>query len=343
MRAVQLTSVGSALVDATPQANDPGPGEVAIAIEAAGICRSDLHYRAGFPLLRELPRTLGHEIAGTVAAAGPGASLAVGTRVCLHYLVTCGHCRHCTAGFEQFCSEGRMLGKELDGGFAESIVVPERNAFAIPDGVSTAAAAVMMCSTATVFHALAVGRVEAGSAVAVFGAGGLGQSAIQLAGRLGARVVAIEPDPDKRRLAESFGAIAVDPAADPVGSVLRVLDGGADVALDLVGSAAVMRSALDVLAPMGRAVAVGLTPDTVAVAPYSDLVIGERQLLGSSDHLASEIPQLLALAAGGDIDLDSVITRSIPLEAAALNAALDDMAGWGSDIRTIVEGSQNGL
>ncbi|MEE8330175.1 MAG: alcohol dehydrogenase catalytic domain-containing protein [Acidimicrobiia bacterium] len=337
MRAVQLVTPGAPLEDIELTVQEPASGEVAVRIEAAGVCRSDLHYRSGFPALRSLPRTLGHEIAGTIAAAGAGVALEVGTRVCLHYLVSCGECGHCASGFEQFCETGQMLGKELDGGFADTIVVPARNAFEIPDAVSTAAAAVMMCSTATVFHALTVGRIAEDSTVVVFGAGGLGQSAVQLAGSIGGRVVAVDPNPSKRRLAESFGAIAVDPGQDPATAIRDVVEEGADIALDLVGSAAVMRSALDVLAPMGRAVAVGLTAESLAVGPYADLVIGERQLIGSSDHLASEIPQLLALAEAGSLDIDSLISRTIPLGAATINETLDRLASWGDDVRTVVE------
>lgn len=338
MRAVQLVTPGAPLEEVELAVEEPASGEVAVRIEAAGVCRSDLHYRSGFPALRSLPRTLGHEIAGTITAAGAGAGLDAGTRVCLHYLVTCGTCRHCANGFEQFCEQGQMLGKELDGGFADTVVVPARNAFEIPDAVSTAAAAVMMCSTATVFHALTVGRIAENSTVVVFGAGGLGQSAVQLASSLGGRVVAVDPNPSKRRLAESFGATAVDPGQDAVIAIRDVVEDGADIALDVVGSAAVMRSALEVLAPMGRAVAVGLTADTLAVGPYADLVIGERQLIGSSDHLASEIPQVLALAEAGSLDIDSLISRTVPLGAAAINEALDGLASWGDDVRTVVEG-----
>ncbi|MDH3729971.1 MAG: zinc-binding dehydrogenase [Acidimicrobiia bacterium] len=338
MRAVQLVTPGAPLVDVELAVEEPRSGEVAVRIEAAGVCRSDLHYRSGFPALGELPRTLGHEIAGEITATGAGVALDVGTRVCLHYLVSCGECRHCSSGFEQFCETGQMLGKELNGGFAETIVVPQGNAFPIPDLVTSAAAAVMMCSTATVFHALAVGRITDDSSVVVFGAGGLGQSAVQLAGHLGDRVVAVDPNPAKRELAASFGATAVDPGDDPAAAIRGVLGEGADIALDLVGSAAVMRSALDVLAPMGRAVAVGLTAESVAVGPYTDLVIGEKQLVGSSDHLASEIPQLLDLAAAGSLDVEALISRTVPLSAVAINDTLDRMAAWSDDVRTVVEG-----
>jgi len=337
VHAVQLVKANSPLIDSDVDRPSPGRGEVAISIEAAGICRSDLHYRSGFPRLGHLPRTLGHEVAGTITAVGPDAGLDVGARVCVHYLVTCGNCDHCTGGFEQFCAEGRMIGKELDGGFAESIVVPASNAFPIPEQVSTAAAAIMMCSTATVFHALAVGRVTTTDSVVIFGAGGLGQSAVQLGRRLAGRVIAVDPNPVKRALAASFDAIAVDPGDDAVGAVRAELPEGADVVVDLVGSAEVMRAALDVLAPMGRAVAVGLTSDVFEIGPYTDLVIGEHQVLGSSDHLATEIPQLLDLAADRAIDLDGVISRSVPLEAAAINDSLDRMADWGDEVRIVVE------
>ncbi len=230
-----------------------------------------------------------------------------------------------------------MVGKELDGGFADFLVVPARNAVPIPEGVTTRAAAVMMCSTATVHHALSLAGVGEGTTVALFGAGGLGQSAVQLAVHRGARVIALDPEPGKRELAKSYGALAVDPGDDPAASIMEAAGGGVEVALDLVGSAAVMRSAIDVLAPTGVAVAVGLTADTVAVAPYTDLVVGERRLMGSSDHLASELPELLASAASGALDVDSLITASIPLEAGHVNDTLDAMARGSTEVRTVVE------
>ena len=277
------------------------------------------------------------EIAGTVDAVGGGVDVAPGLRVCLHYLVTCGSCRFCETGTEQFCADAAMLGKDRHGGFAEFIVVPAANLVPIPEAVSTSAAAVMMCSTATSAHALSISGVSAGTAVALFGLGGLGQSAVQLARIAGANVVAVDPNPSKRELAASYGATAVDPGDDPVAAVLAVAPAGVNVAVDLVGSADVMRSALDVLAPMGRAVAVGLTSDAMEVGPYTDLVTGERTVTGSSDHLLTELPDLLALAADGSLDIDGLVTRSVPLEATAINEVLDSMASWGSDVRTVVE------
>jgi D-arabinose 1-dehydrogenase-like Zn-dependent alcohol dehydrogenase len=314
-----------------------GPGEVSIEIEAAGVCRSDLHYRSGFPALTGLPRTLGHEIAGTVTAVGTDVELPIGSRVCVHYLVTCGRCRYCKAGTEQFCASGRMLGKELDGGFADAIAVPAANAVPIPDGVTTSAAAVMMCSTATAFHALRISGVGPGATVAIFGAGGLGQSGVQLAHHLGAAVVAVDPNPAKRELAAAYGATPVDPGVDPVAAVRSVAPEGVDVALDLVGSSQVMRAAIDVLAPMGTAVAVGLTSETIAVGPYVDLVSGERTITGGSDHLLTELPELLSMAARGALEIDPLVTRTVSLTAADINDTLDRMQRWGNDVRTVVE------
>ena len=155
MKAIRLAEIAQPLIEAELGDPEVGDGSILVRVEAAGICRSDIHYRAGFPKLAHLPITLGHEVAGTVEAVGGSVeTLAVGDRVALHYLVTCGECRHCAAGHEQFCRTQVMLGKDTDGGFAQLVVVPEANAFAVPGGVPATTAAVMMCSTATSFHAL---------------------------------------------------------------------------------------------------------------------------------------------------------------------------------------------
>ncbi|MDJ0923060.1 MAG: zinc-binding dehydrogenase [Acidimicrobiia bacterium] len=339
MRALQLVAAGTPLRLREVALPPLAPNDVVVDVAAAGICRSDVHYRRGFPAVGPLPLALGHEVAGVVSATGEQvADLEPGQRVCIHYQVGCGECSYCRRGFEQFCAEGKMIGNGRDGGYAEQIVVPARNAIPVPASVSLDHAAVMMCSSATSLHALRKGRLAAGETVAVFGAGGLGMSAIQLAFLEGAsRVLAVDVNVAKLRQAERFGAEAI-PASDD--AVAEILDkGGVDVALDLVGSADVMRDCLDVLAPMGRAVAVGLTADEMAVGPYTDLVSGESELIGTSDHLASEIHELLEYAATGGLLLDEILTETIPLEEAAVNAALDELERFGATLRTVIHPS----
>jgi propanol-preferring alcohol dehydrogenase len=284
-----------------------------------------------------LPLVPGHEVAGTVIAVGESVTdRAVGDRVCLHYLVTCGTCAQCRRGAEQFCEVGQMIGLDRQGGYAEHIVVPARNAHPIPAGVDTAVAAIMMCSSATALHALRRGEAGPGSRVAVFGAGGLGMSAIRLAQILGAaQVFAVEINPHKLEAAAAIGAHVIDGSADPAAELLS--HGGVDVALELVGSADVMKAALDSLAPSGRAVAVGITHREFGLDPYRDLVKREVDLRGSADHLASEIDELLALAGNGTLDLGEAITRRIPLDAEEVTQALDRLEAFGDDIRVVIE------
>src|SRR5215471_12736914 len=116
--------------------NVPGvvASDVLVKVKAAGICHSDAHYRAGRSLVRPLPLTLGHEVAGVVEKVGAGVSqFQPGDRVCLHYLATCGTCHYCQRGNEQFCVSGSMMGKFRDGGFAEYVLMPARSVFRLPD------------------------------------------------------------------------------------------------------------------------------------------------------------------------------------------------------------------
>jgi len=342
MRAVQLITTGRPLEDREIALPAPGPGEVRVRVAAAGICHSDAHYRRGGPSLGPLPQTLGHEVAGVVDAVGEGAtSLAPGDRVCLHYLVTCGSCSACRRGGEQFCPQAQMIGKDRDGGFAEHIVVPARNAIPIPEPVSFEHAAVMMCSSATAWHALMKSRLRPGESVAVFGVGGLGVSALQLADVFGAGTVyAVDRVPAKLALAERLGAVPVDagPAhADPVAALMAHTDGrGVDVALDLVGRPETIAAAVKCLGVQGRAVLVGIGEAPFAVDPYRDILGKEAEIIGCSDHLHGEIGSVLGLAARGRLDLSAAVTRTVPLEAAAINAALDALEAGTEGVRTVV-------
>ncbi|MCA0374270.1 MAG: zinc-binding dehydrogenase [Gemmatimonadetes bacterium] len=343
MRAVRLTAPGQPVVDATVPVPAPGPHDVLVRVRAAGICHSDAHYRAGRSPVDPMPLTLGHEVAGEVVAVGRDVMLHnVGDRVCLHYLVTCGHCDDCHAGREQFCATGRMLGHYTDGGWAEYITVPARNAVALPERVSFAHGAVMMCSSATSLHALRKARMAAGDTVLIIGVGGLGMSAVQLARELGAaRVFAADRDAAKLALAAQYGAeplgVSGLGAREAAALVRSHTDGrGVSVALELVGHVETVQFALRSLAPLGRAVVVGLNDVPVPVDSYRDLIGREAELIGSNDHLLSELVELMEMADAGALDLHEVVTHRVPLEAAAINDVLDALERHAAPVRTVV-------
>jgi propanol-preferring alcohol dehydrogenase len=317
-----------------------GAKDVLVRVKAAGICRSDVHYRAGVSPVHPLPMTLGHEVAGVIEKVGPAVkSVKIGDRVCLHYLVTCGDCRYCAMGSEQFCPSGSMIGKYQDGGYVEYIVVPSHNAVPLPDEIPFEQGAIMMCSSATSLHALHKAELKPGESVAVFGIGGLGISAVQLARAFGALdVYAVDINADKLKLAESYGAIAVNAKmADPVAEIHRLTGGqGVDVALELVGLPQTVEQAVHSLGVFGRAVLVGIAEHPFELNSYHDVIPKEAEIIGCSDHLLSELHLLVELVRRGVLDLSPVITRTIPLDAEAINAAMDDMESFGPDIRTVI-------
>ena len=309
-------------------------------MKAAGICHSDAHYRAGVSSTGPLPLTFGHEVAGVVEALGPGTvRTRIGDRVALHYLVTCGQCPACNRGQEQFCDTGKMIGKHRDGGYAEYICVPERGIVPLPDEVPFEVGAIMMCSSSTSFHALHKARLKPGESVAVFGVGGLGMSAIQLAKGLGAAdVYAVDINRDKLALAETFGAIAVDASQSDAVEQIRALTGGrgVDVSLELIGSPVTMRQAVQVLANQGRAALAGITRKPFEVDSYFEVVGREAEIIGVSDHLLQEFPLLMDFAKRGILNLSHVVTKTVPLAPGPINETLDALERWGGDVRTVI-------
>lgn len=340
MRAIRLVEPGRPVVGATVERPDPGPGEVLVRVRAAGICHSDAHYRAGTSSSGPHPLVPGHEVAGTVVETGPGTDgPRGGQRVCLHYLDTCGSCPACAAGEEQFCPDATMLGKSRDGGWAEYVVVPARNAVPLPDGVSFPHAAVMMCSTATSYHALRRARLAAGERVAVFGAGGLGLSAVQLARACGAlEVYAVDVRPGPLETARELGATPVRAdGEDPAARIREATGGkGVDVAVEVAGRPETVRASLRSLAPRGRLALVGIFSGAVEVEPYAEVIRREAELVGVSDHQLAEIPDLLAWAERGALRLDPVVRRTVPLEAGAVNEVLDRLEAFEAGGRTVI-------
>src|SRR5438552_1178294 len=309
MRAVRLGQIGAPLENAEIEVPEIGLSEVLIRVGATGICHSDVYYRAGISKIDNLPVTLGHEVAGRVEKIGSDVTnVAAGDRVCVHYLVHCGSCEFCGRGLEQFCHQGQMIGKHRDGGYAEFIKVPGRNAFALPEEISFEVGAIMMCSSATALHALNKARLKPGESVAIFGAGGLGFSAVQLARILGAQdVFAVDIKPAKLELVRQFGAVPINATLiDPVQEIKKLTGGrGVDVALELVGLPLTMQQAVRSLAIHGRAALVGITEQEFGIASYEQVINKEAEIIGVSDHLVRELPPLIKWARQGKLVLSS--------------------------------------
>ena len=340
MRAVQLVEIGAPLEDAEVGLPEIGPSEVLIRVAACGICHSDAHYRSGISSIDPLPVTLGHEVAGRVETVGREVHhVSSGDRVYVHYLISCGCCDFCRRGHEQFCSKGQMIGKHCDGGYAEFIKVPGRNVFVLPDEISFELGAIMMCSSATALHALNKARLKSDESVAVFGFGGLGFSALQLARAFGCHeVYVVDINPAKLASIAAFGGIAIDATAgDPVEQIREATDGkGVDVSIELVGSATTMGQAVRCLGVFGRAALVGLTAETMSVLPYPEVINKEVEIIGVSDHLATELPLLMQFARNGKLCFPQGTLRSVGLDAMQINAALNEVEKSSDHVRTVI-------
>lgn len=340
MKAIRLVEVGKPLQLQEIPLPVIGDRDILVRVHAAGICHSDAHYRSGLSPVRSLPITLGHEIAGVVEKKGSMVdSLIIGSRVCLHYNLTCGNCYYCSTGNEQFCPHCLMLGHHIDGGYAEYVGVPARNAISLPEEIPFDQGATLMCASATSFHALHKSRLRAGETVAVFGVGGLGISAVQLARALGAlEVFAVDLNEEKLQTASLYGAIPVNARTlDPVSEIRRLTKNkGVDVALELIGLPRTMRQAVQSLAPLGRIVIAGLSNKPLEIDTYRELLGNEAEIIGSNDHLLHELPLVVDLARRKILDTSRVVTRSIPLQAEAINKALDELERFGSGLRTVI-------
>ena len=303
MKAMRLTAPGERLRLMDVADPVPGRGDVVVDIRAAGMCHSDAHYRAGRGRIN-LPLTLGHEIAGVASAIGDGVTnVRKGDRVAVHYLA----------------ANGDMFGKELHGGYAEKVLVPAENAVAIPDDIAFEHAAIMMCSTATVYHAFRLAPLHPGDSVAILGFGGLGFSALQVAKKLGAgRIVAVDAVPSKLELARSLGAE----------TELKDID----VGLELSGNEQVCLRGLRALKAGGRMMIVAINLRSLTIDPYADVLGKERRIIGCSDHTREELVELMKMKP----DLSGAITRRVPFEENAINEVLDDLDRGTQHIRTVI-------
>lgn len=296
---------------------EPGPGEVLVRVTASGMCHTELHFRDGLLDLGVAPVTMGHEVVGRVEAVGAGVDASrVGQRVIVYYYVGCGACEHCRVGDEHLCPAIRAeYGFVSDGGYAEYVTVPARNAVALPDAVSDVDAAPIGCGVTTAVHAAKLARLAAGDWVVVYGVGGVGFGLVQLARASGARVIAVGRTPAKLARARELGAEHVVDATDPgtVAARIRDLTGGrgADVVFECVGSAESMPIASAALGRRGRLVFIGYSAASFTVHPIQ-LVVFEQQVMGSVGATLQDLYESVDLVARGVVR--TVVDRTLPLE-----------------------------
>lgn len=323
MRAARFTGVGQPLRVEEVAVPEPGPLDVLVRVDACGICLSDVHLLdGGIPAVR--PEVIpGHEASGTIAATGDLVTgWAEGQRASLAGGRPCGRCARCRVGRMDECLEFEIMGFHYDGAWAEYIAVPYFTLAPIPDGVESEQAAILADAVATPYAALSErAAVRPGESVGLWGIGGLGTHAVQIARLLGAGlIIAVDPLQSARERALKLGAdAALDPGASEVVAEIKSLTGGfgLDVAVDLVGSNRVMKQAVASLARRGRAVMVGLSIDPLELGPGILLGVQSQSILGHLGYEKRHLDDLVALLAGGRLDLSASISDVIPLDDVA--------------------------
>lgn len=319
MKAVRFHEHGSPDVLRYEEAPDPqpGPGEALVRVRACALNHLDIWERKGIERVRlPLPHISGADVAGEVVSAD---GFAAGARVMLHPAVSCGRCRACLSGVDNFCPRYTVLGYMNDGGYAELVKVPVANLIPLPDAIGFVEAAAFPLTFLTAWHMLVTrARLQAGEDVLVLGAGsGVGQAAIQIARLHGARVLATAGSPEKLARARELGADAViDHSRQQIADEVRALTNrkGVEVVFEHVGQATWEQS-VRALAHGGRLVTCGATTGPAANIDLRFLFGRQLSLLGSYMGTKGELLQAVPFFFQGKIA--PVVDRTFPLAQAA--------------------------
>lgn len=318
MKALRFWGVGDLRLEevAEPELRD---GEVSVAVEACGVCGSDLHFLDGTARTAHTPITLGHEIAGRIATAR-APDWAVGTPVVVRAGSGCSDCPRCRQGRPNLCLNLRVVGIDDDGGLADLVAVPAASLTERPAEVDPTVAALAVDAGATAHHAVTRrAGVHRGDAVLIIGIGGLGTFGVQIAAILGATpVIAADTDPEALERATALGAdetVLVEPGMSLGRTVKLLTDGGVDAAVEFVGRASTVDAAVKSLRPGGIAVAAGVGTEPLTTIPPVLWSNNEYSLVGSYGSLPGDAETVLRALDEGALT-PPPITRS-PFEGAA--------------------------
>jgi alcohol dehydrogenase, propanol-preferring len=296
---------------------EPGDGQVLVRVNACGVCRTDLHVVEGELAPRKSPITPGHQVVGTVEAAGSSATrYPIGTRVGIAWLhSTDGSCEYCKSGQENLCDHPSLTGYTVDGGYAEYALAEEGFVYPIPDGFADLAAAPLLCAGIIGFRCLRLANVERGGRLGLYGFGAAAHVAIQVARHWGAEVYACTRDQRHQKLALELGAVwaggTVDPPPDPL-----------DAAIVFAPAGEIVPAALKALKKGGSLVLGGIHMSTIPPLNY-DLLYEERVIRSVANNTRQDGHDFLRLAAQIPVHAE---TEVFPLAEAnrALNALKND-------------------
>jgi D-arabinose 1-dehydrogenase-like Zn-dependent alcohol dehydrogenase len=282
MRAAQIGKPGGEFEVVEREIPEPGAGAVLIKVQACGVCHSDVFVKEGLWPGIQYPRVPGHEIVGVIGELGAGVTgWTKGQRVGVGYHGGQDNtCLECRRGRFLYCRNPQFAGFSYDGGYQQYMVAPVEALAAIPDSLSAAEAAPLLCAGVTTFNALRRSGASPGSLVAVQGVGGLGHLGIQFGNKFGYKVVAIGRGPENSVLARKLGANAyIDSNNENATAELQKL-GGAHAILATAPNSKSMSELIDGLAPHGKFIVVGLSSDPIVVTPLQ-LIVGEHAIQGS--------------------------------------------------------------
>ena len=321
MKALRLESIGNLFVRDIAKPS-PGSDDLLVRIEACGICGTDRHLFLGeFP--SKPPVTIGHEFSGIIEAIGADVTgFKIGDRVTGDPNISCGRCPQCTAGRVNLCRNLQAIGIHRDGGLADYVIVPQKQAFGLPLSIDPLHGA--FCEPlACCLHGIDMAGIQAGSSVAILGGGVIGLLTVQLARLAGATTVILSTRQEpKRRLAEEVGATAtVDPSSTNIVEAITgpsgLVPGGVDVVIECAGVPETMQQSMRLAKAGGTAVILGVMPQgaKIEIEPF-DILFRELRIQGS--FINPFVHRRAAdLVASGAINVEKLISRTVTIEEAA--------------------------
>ena len=316
-----------------------GENDILVKVAACGACHTDdLHYiEHGIPTFKAPPIVLGHEASGVIEKAGANVThLAEGQRVLIPAVLTCGRCSYCRAGRENICSDMKMLGNHFDGAYAEYVAVDAKDVLALPDSIPLEEASIIADALSTPFHAVKNrAKVRPGDTVVIYGCGGVGINAVQIATACGATVIAVDMNEEKLKWAKEFGATYTINAGDVERvskEVKKMTGGGADIAIEVIGNPRTIEEAFECCRIGGRLCVVGYTHEKINIVA-GKIMFKEMEITGSLGCPPGEYVPLIKMVENGQIDLQKIVTHRFALDD--IQGAFDVMKE-GKSLRSIV-------